>query len=96
MNINLDKQFDEFYSRLDYYQLSPSAISLYMAILQIAKRKRQIDNLRLSNGILTNKSGLNVSALQRARNELIQNGYINYKKRCKSKRFISLYNHLFV
>lgn len=83
MIIDLDKQFDEFYSRLDYYPLSQSAISLYMAILQIAKRKKWMDNLKIANSILSNKSGgLSPSALMRARNELIQNGYIYYKKGC--------------
>lgn len=80
MIIDLDKQFDGFYSRLDYFPISPNAISLYFAILQIAKRRLWKTNLKLSNSILTNKCGLNVSALQRARNELIQNGYIDYKK----------------
>ena len=73
MNIDLDKQFDEFYSRKDYFPISTVAISLYMAILQIAKRRNWKENLKIANSILLNKCSTIVSALQRARNELIQN-----------------------
>lgn len=81
MNIDLDKQFDEFYSRLDYFPLSAVAISLYFCILQIAKKRNWQANLKIANSILMNKCSTNVTALQRARNELIQNNYILYKKR---------------
>ena len=56
--IDLNKQFDEFYSRLDYFPLSATAISLYFSILQIVKKRNWEENLKIAN---------------RARSELVQN-----------------------
>lgn len=71
--IDLNKQFDEFYSRLDYFPLSATAISLYFSILQIVKKRNWEENLKIANSILISKCNTNLSALQRARNELVQN-----------------------
>ena len=84
--INLEKQLSEFYSTLDYKPLSANAISIYLVLLQVARNADWIDKIRVSNNILMSKiKGLSISALQRARNELIYNKYIEYKKRNKSK-----------
>ncbi len=71
--IDLNKQFDEFYSRLDYFPLSTTAISLYFSILQIVKKRNWEENLKIANSILISKCNTNLSALQRARSELVQN-----------------------
>ena len=79
--MNLEKQLDEFYSMLDYKPVSSNAIALYLIILQIVKKANWISNVKIANTILTSKTRLSVSAMQRARNELILNNYIEYKKR---------------
>lgn len=83
--MNLEQQLDEFYSSLDYKPVSSNAISLYLIIMQIVKKTRWKDDVKIVNSILMSKSKLNISALQRARNELITNEYIKYKKRNKPK-----------
>ena len=84
--INLEKQLSEFYSTLDYKPISANAISIYLVLLQVARNADWIDKIRVSNNILMSKiKGLSISALQRARNELIYNKYKEYKKRNKSK-----------
>ena len=83
--MNLEQQLDEFYSSLDYKPVSSNAISLYLIIMQIGKKTRWKDDVKIVNSILMSKSKLNISALQRARNELITNEYIKYKKRNKPK-----------
>lgn len=79
--MNLEKQLDEFYSTLDYKPVSSNAIAIYTILLQIAKKTNWIKDFKVANTILTSKTRLSVSALQRARNELIMNNYITYKKR---------------
>lgn len=80
--INLEKQLSEFYSTLDYRPISANAISIYLILLQIARKADWLTEIRVSNNILMSKiKGLSISALQRARNELINNQYITYKKR---------------
>ena len=83
--MNIEKQLDEFYSMLDIFPISSNAISLYLILMQIIKKANWKENIRIANSILTSKTKLSISALQRARNELITNGFIKYKKRYKSK-----------
>lgn len=93
--MNLNDQLDEFYSILDYKPLSSNAIALYTILLQIAKKTKWVSEFKVANTILTSKTRLNVSALQRARNELIVNNYITYKKRNKPNRCIQVFNYRF-
>lgn len=91
--INIQKQLSEFYSMLDFKPISSNAISIYLILLQIAYKTNWLCEFRVTNTILMSKiKGLNISALQRARNELITNQYILYKKRNKSKYCINIYN----
>lgn len=90
--MNLEQQLDEFYSKLDYNPISSNAISLYLIIIEIVKNAGWKEEVKIANSILTSKSRLNISAMQRARNELITNEYITYKKRNKSKRSIKIFN----
>lgn len=83
--MNIEEQLDEFYSMLDIFPISSNAISLYLILMQIIKKANWKENVRIANSILTSKTKLSISALQRARNELITNGFIKYKKRYKSK-----------
>ena len=79
--IDIQKQLSEFYSILDFKPLSANAISIYLVLLQIASKTDWRYEFKVTNTILMSKvKGLNISALQRARNELINNQYIFYKK----------------
>lgn len=91
--IDLEKQLPEFYSTLDYKPLSANAISIYLVLLEIARKTEWLSEFKVTNTILMSKvKKLNISSLQRARNELINNDYILYKKRNKSKRCIYIFN----
>lgn len=78
--INYIKQLNEFYSILDYKPLSSNAISLYGFLLHVANKTGWLKEFRVANTTIMSKCKLNTSALQRARMELINNGYIRYKK----------------
>ena len=72
----------EIDSTLDFKPISANAISIYLMLLQIDRKTDWLREFKVTNTILMSKiKGLNISALQRARNELINNGYILYKKR---------------
>ena len=84
--IDIEKQLAEFYSTLDYKPISENAIAIYNILLQIARKTDWLTEFKVTNNILMSKiKNLSISALQRARNELINNNYILYKKRNKSK-----------
>ena len=86
LEIDIEKQLSEFYSTLDYKPISANAISMYLILLEIDFKTGWLREFKVTNTILMSKiKRLNISALQRARNELINNGYILYKKRYKSK-----------
>ena len=78
--MDLEKQLLEFYSQLDYKPVSSNAISVYLVLLIIAKKVDWIDEFKLSNSFLISKCKINTTALSRARTELINNGFIRYKK----------------
>ena len=78
--INYIEQLNEFYSILDYKPLSSNAISLYGFLLHVANKTGWLKEFRVANTTIMSKCKLNTSALQRARMELINNGYIRYKK----------------
>lgn len=80
--IDYEKQLSEFYSTLDYKPISANAISIYTILLQIACKTGWLTEFKVTNTILMSKiKNLSLSTLQRARNELINNDYILYKKR---------------
>lgn len=79
--IDIQRQLDEFYSTLDFKPLSANAISIYLVLLEIDRKTDWLYEFRVTNTILMSKvKRLSISALQRARNELINNQYIFYKK----------------
>ena len=84
--IDYKRQLEEFYSTLDYRPISANAISIYLILLQIACKTDWLSEFKVANKIFMSKiKNLNLSGLQRARNELINNNYITYKKRYKPK-----------
>ena len=79
--MNYTNQLEKFYSTIDYKPLSTNAIALYQFLLHMAYVLKWPDYIKVSNNILTSKLKMHISSLQRARNELIQNNFISYKKR---------------
>ena len=80
LKIDIEKQLYEFYSTLDFKPISANAISIYLMLID--RKTDWLREFKVTNTILMSKiKGLNISALKRARNELINNGYILYKKR---------------
>ncbi|MBQ3408935.1 MAG: helix-turn-helix domain-containing protein [Clostridia bacterium] len=76
--MNLERLLDEFYSKLDYDPISSNAQAVYGILLQIARKTHFKKDFKVSNAILMAKTGLPKTTLQRARAELIENGYIEY------------------
>lgn len=95
--LNYIMQLNEFYSTIEYKPISANATSIYMYLLNIANKLNWMSDFKVANTILMSKCKVNnSSALQRARNELIVNGYIKYKKRNKSNRCNKIYNCRFI
>lgn len=78
--MNYIKQLNEFYSTLDYKPLNAEAISIYFCLLQIANKTGWVDQFRVANNVLMSKCDIDMKKLIRARNNLINKGYITYIK----------------
>ena len=78
--MNYIKQLNEFYSTLDYKPLTSNAIAVYTILLQIANKAGWIDKFKVANTVLMSKCDLDMQKLIRARNVLINQGYIEYSK----------------
>lgn len=78
--MNYIKQLNEFYSTLDYNPLSANAIAIYMILLHIANKTGWVNEFRVANPVLMSKCNLDKQTVERARNELLSKGYINYQK----------------
>lgn len=94
--MNYIKQLNEFYNTLDYKPISANAISVYLVLFCIANKANWIDEFTVANITLLSKCKINMSAMQRARNELVQKEYITYQKgknqnECSRYTIIKLY-----
>lgn len=78
--MNYIKQLNEFYNTLDFNPISANAISLYIILVCIANKANWISEFTVANITLLSKCKLNMSSMQRARNELVQKGYVYYQK----------------
>lgn len=79
--MNYEKQLEDFYSSLNYNQLSPVAIAMYQAMLYVAHCADRLEDLSIANLRLASLSGgIKIKQLQNGRNELINKKYILYKK----------------
>ena len=74
------RQLEEFYSSLDYNNLSTNAIAVYSVLLHIASKTKFLKEFNVANTTLISKCSLTIKQLQNARNELITKKYIAYKK----------------
>lgn len=74
------KEMNAFYDLDMANQLTPNAISLYFALLNIANKLFWKADFTVSNLTLQSRSGIaDRKTLDRARNQLIQKGLIDYK-----------------
>ena len=78
--MNYIKQLNAFYELLPTNPLSANSQCLYNVLLHINNKCNWKSEFTVANTLLIAYTSLNISALQRARNSLIQNGYIKYKK----------------
>lgn len=78
--MNYIEQLDEFYSSLDYQNLSTNAIATYLILLHIDSKTGFMNEFSVANTTLTSKCNITIKQLQNARNELIIKKYIIYKK----------------
>ncbi len=75
------KEMNAFYDLDMANQLTPNAISLYFALLNIANKLYWRADFTASNIRLQSKAGIsNRKTLDRARNQLIQKGLVSYKQ----------------
>lgn len=78
--MNYIKQVNTFYRLLPNNPLSSNAQCLYLYLLNKNNEFGWAKEFTIANSIVMGFTSLNISALQRARNELKQKGYIGYKK----------------
>lgn len=78
--MNYIKQVNLFYKLLPNNPLSSNAQCLYFYLLNKNNELGWIKEFTIANSIICGFTSLNISAFQRARNSLIQKGYIKYKK----------------
>ena len=83
--MNYYYQINAFYARTEYVPLPDTAVSLWHALMYMTNKGR-IDNqamrndyIQVANATLMVKSGASLSSLKRARKQLIDSGYIEYK-----------------
>lgn len=78
--MNYIKQVNLFYKLLPNNPLSSNSQCLYFYLLNKNNELGWIKEFTIANSIICGFTSLNISAFQRARNSLIQKGYIKYKK----------------
>lgn len=78
--MNYIKQSVSFFELQLSNQISANAQVLYYTLFNINNKCNWKERFTVANSMLTAYTGLNISAIQRARNELIQLGIISYKK----------------
>lgn len=74
--MNYVKQMNGFLERIQYYEISPQAQALYLQLFRLFNKANWPKELSPSANKLRGLAGLNGSAFARARQELIDNGYI--------------------
>ena len=83
--MNYIKQVNAFYKFLPNNPLSSNAQCLYSYLLNKNSELGWIKEFSVSNMIVCGFTSLSRQALDRARNELKQKGYIDYKKGCSNQ-----------
>lgn len=80
MKIKYVSQCIKFFELQTEYQISSNAQALYYALLNINNKCNWKEDFTVANSVLMLYTMLSISALQRARNELVQKKLITYKK----------------
>lgn len=75
------KELKAFYDKLELSPQPNTAIALWHALMSIANKAGWPDTFTVASSILGLRSGLNASALKRARNKLATDGFIEWKQR---------------
>lgn len=78
--MNYITQLNRFYDCLQTNSLSAAAICLYVVLLHINNKCAWIVEFTVANLTLQGMCNLSRVQIDRARNELVQKGYIKYKK----------------
>src|SRR5690625_3139685 len=79
--MNYIREINEFYVRLETNPLTPSAISLWFAMMHVNNRAHWVNSFSVAASTLRLKSGLPLSTFKRARLELRDKGFILYTPR---------------
>ncbi len=85
-----------FYDRLELNPLPSPAIALWHALMSIANKTGWQQEFTVAISILALKSGLSESAVKRARNRLVQDGFITWKSRNGNQSAVYSINSLVV
>lgn len=79
--MNYIAEIKAFYDRLELNPQPNTAIALWHALMSIANKAGWPDTFTVASSVLGLRSGLNASALKRARNKLATDGFIEWKSR---------------
>ena len=79
--MNYIAEIKAFYDRLELNPQPNTAIALWHALMSIANKAGWPDTFTVAQSVLGLRSGLNASALKRARNKLATDGFIEWKSR---------------
>ena len=79
--MNYIVEIKAFYDRLELNPQPNTAIALWHALMSIANKAGWPDTFTVAQSVLGLRSGLNASALKRARNQLATSGLIEWKCR---------------
>ena len=79
--MNYLAELKAFYDRLELNPQPNTVIALWHALMSIANKAGWPDTFTVASSVLGLRSGLNASALKRARNKLATDGFIDWKPR---------------
>lgn len=79
--MNYLKEINSLYDKLETNPLSAHAITLWHALMATANKAGWVSKFAVAISTLEAKTSLNKKAIERARNELAQKGYIGWNKR---------------
>ena len=79
--MNYLAEIKAFYDRLELNPQPNTVIALWHALMSIANKAGWPDTFTVASSVLGLRSGLNASALKRARNKLATDGFIEWKSR---------------
>lgn len=79
--MNYLAELKAFYDRLELNPQPNTVIALWHALMSIANKAGWPDTFTVASSVLGLRSGLNATALKRARNKLATDGFIDWKPR---------------